>query len=170
MEVVRYVTDDQVYVDSSCAHLKWYDIHVALFGDGILMCPYSVNKIAYFLYHLRISSTLLAAATWYLVDWHVYALLHWSSYRYLLQFTRPKNAGLSCNPLHSYLDVNARNASGATALELSVCHGHMAVTRLLLDFGAAATLPDASGRLLCSPSFSGVQFLLDSRRSEQMSE
>ena len=100
----------------------------------------------------------------------VYALLRWSPYRYLLQFTRPKNAGLSCNPLHSYLDVNARNASGATALELAVCHGHMAVTRLLLDFGAAATLPDASGRLLCSPAFSGVQFLLDSRRSEQMSE
>ena len=87
-----------------------------------------------------------------------------------MRFVRPKNAGLAPNPLNSYLDINARNASGATPLELAVCHGHMAATRLLLDSGAAATLPDSSGRLLCSSSFAGVQFLLDSRRSEQMAE
>ena len=47
-------------------------------------------------------------------------------------------------------------------------HGINDFTRLLLDNGAVTTLPDSNGQLLSCPTFCGIQFLLESRRKEQM--
>lgn len=96
----------------------------------------------------------------------VYVLVHWDAYcfvfRFLLQFCLPKGAEFSQAHSKTHLDINSRNTMGATPLELAVYHGHKAVVKVLLDFGAASGLPDSLGRPLSSP-FYGIQFLLDSR-------
>ena len=92
-------------------------------------------------------------------------------YRYLLnEFCPP--AGVTVTPptmaSRRLLDINDKNSSGATPLELAAQHGHMPVVRLLLDHGAVTTLPDSNNQLLSCNMFCGIQFLLENRRREQL--
>ena len=99
------------------------------------------------------------------------ALLFVYQYRYLLnEFCPPAGVTVTTPTMASrrLLDINDRNLSGATPLELAAEHGHMPVIMLLLDHGAVTTLPDCNNQLLSCKMFCGIQFLLENRRREQL--
>jgi ankyrin repeat protein len=90
---------------------------------------------------------------------------------YLLTFTRQagtSHGGEGEGGEERGRDVNCRNKSGATPLELTVAQGQNSIVQLLLDSGASCCLPDSNGQLLTCAEFAGIQFILETYRRERI--
>ncbi|KAL5508849.1 hypothetical protein EMCRGX_G004105 [Ephydatia muelleri] len=85
---------------------------------------------------------------------------------YLLQFyPRPH-----LHKVSEGKDINRRDSSRATALELAARNGHSEIVELLLAHGALSSLPDSKCHFVGSEQYAGVQHTLDSHRRMQFSK
>ncbi|KAL5508836.1 hypothetical protein EMCRGX_G004091 [Ephydatia muelleri] len=85
---------------------------------------------------------------------------------YLLQFyPRPH-----LHKVSEGKDINRRDSSRASALELAARSGHSEIVELLLAHGALSSLPDSKCHFVGSEQYAGVQHTLDSHRRMQFSK
>ncbi|XP_065187082.1 uncharacterized protein LOC135817769 [Sycon ciliatum] len=108
---------------------------------------------------------------------------HFAVVEFLLNFTASRSqlsptsstGSVPVSPLaltkpEPLLDINQRNTSGHTSLELAVSQGHARIIESLCERGASCTLPDSSGHLLESRQFMGVQVMLKKFRQQHMDQ
>lgn len=91
---------------------------------------------------------------------------HMKVVEYLLQFYPPPHL----HKVSEGKDINRRDSSHATALELAALNGHSEIVELLLAHGALSSLPDSRHHFVGSEQFAGVQHTLDSHRRLQFSK